>query len=201
MIAIVDYGVGNLGSILNMLKRIGMPAKLVSTAEDLEAADKIILPGVGAFDHAMQKFNDSGMRETLDAKVLKQKTPLLGICVGMQMLTKGSEEGEIPGLGYIDAVAKKFPASSTLKVPHMGWNVVTPSGPSPFFQNTEEEVRFYFVHSYYVQVKNKKHSMLKCNYGLEYDAGIMKDNVYGAQFHPEKSHRFGKAFFSAFGAL
>ena len=201
MITILDYGVGNLGSIHNMLRRIGIEAEISGDPQQLASAEKIILPGVGAFDHAMQRLNDSGLREALDKKVADGKTPLLGICLGMQMLTNGSEEGKLAGLGYIDAQARKFPARSNLKVPHMGWNVAMPSRPSPLTKKFDTEMRFYFVHSFFVKVENQEDSMLKCNYGIEFDAGIQDCNIYGVQFHPEKSHRFGMTLLSNFGAL
>ena len=201
MIAIVDYGVGNLGSVRNMLKRVGLQGLITSDRAELAQAQKIILPGVGAFDYAMQRLNDSGLRETLDHKALIEKVPVLGICLGMQLLTNGSEEGQLPGLGYIPATAHRFPAHVDLKVPHMGWNVVQPSTPSAIIEGLNDDARFYFVHSFYVRVQDESHSILKCEYGVTFDAGIARDNVYGWQFHPEKSHRFGQRLFSNFGAL
>lgn len=201
MIGVVDYGVGNLGSVLNMFKRVGVPARLVATPDELVAADKLLLPGVGAFDHAMQRLNESGLRSTLDARVLEDKVPLLGICLGMQLLARSSEEGVASGLGYVPADVKRFPADTGLKVPHMGWNAVDLANPCPLFPEGEVERRFYFVHSYFAEVDAPEYRMLTCTYGRTFDAGIMKDNVFGVQFHPEKSHRFGKALFSAFGAL
>jgi len=201
MIGVVDYGVGNLGSVLNMFKRVGVPARLVATPDELVAADKLLLPGVGAFDHAIQRLNESGLRSTLDARVLEDKVPLLGICLGMQLLARSSEEGVASGLGYVPADVQRFPADTGLKVPHMGWNAVDPATPCPLFPEGEVERRFYFVHSYFAEVDAPEYRMLTCTYGRTFDAGIMKDNVFGVQFHPEKSHRFGKALFSAFGAL
>lgn len=201
MIAIVDYGVGNLGSILNMLKRAGLEGVIAETEAQIEAADRIILPGVGAFDRAMQRLNASGLRAILDEKALVEKVPLLGICLGMQLLTMGSEEGVEPGLGYIDARAVRFPIDAHLKVPHMGWNQVTKAQASPLTDTLPDDSRFYFVHSYHVQVANQANALLKCRYGLEFDAAITSGNIYGAQFHPEKSHRFGRALFANFGAL
>jgi glutamine amidotransferase len=199
-IGIVDYGVGNLGSVQNMLRRIGYHAAIVSSADELKACDKLILPGVGAFDRAIDRLGASGLRGPLDEMALERKMPILGICLGMQLLTKGSEEGDQPGLGYIAAEAKRFPHGA-LKVPHMGWNRVSIPNPSPLTEHFDGETRFYFVHSYYVTVDDQADSMLKCDYGVRFDAGIMRGNIFGAQFHPEKSHRFGKALFTAFGAL
>lgn len=200
-IGIVDYGVGNLGSVRNMLRRVGCDAAIVATAEEMRGCAKLVLPGVGAFDRAMERLDASGLRGTLDEMALEKKIPLLGICLGMQLLTRGSEEGSRQGLGYISAEAKRFPRDSELKVPHMGWNIVTASNPSPLTAQFEGETRFYFVHSYYVAVDDAADSMLKCSYGVHFDAGIMHDNIFGAQFHPEKSHRFGKALLKAFGEI
>jgi glutamine amidotransferase len=201
MITVVDYGVGNLGSIQNMLKRIGVESQLTSDLDLIANASKLILPGVGAFDNAMSRINSNGLREILDKKALNERIPILGICLGMQLLTKGSEEGNIPGLGWIPANARKFPTGTGLKVPHMGWNVVTPSTPSKMTQNFKEESRFYFVHSYYVTVEQSQNSILKTTYGIEFDAAIQNDNIYGAQFHPEKSHRFGMTLFQNFAEI
>ena len=201
MIAIVDYGLGNLGSIKNMLKRVGIDSKICSDPESFDSADKIILPGVGKFDAAMSRINDSGLRNVLDRKALCEKVPVLGICLGMQILTKGSEEGILPGLGWIDAVTKNFEATDTLKVPHMGWNLVRPANPSPLTEKLPSESRFYFVHSFYVKTKNSKHSLLKTTYGHEFDSGVTADNIYGVQFHPEKSHKFGMHFLKTFAEL
>lgn len=200
-IGIVDYGVGNLGSVRNMLRRVGLPATIVDNPADMRACTKLILPGVGAFDRAMERLDASPLRGALDEMALERKVPILGICLGMQLLTRGSEEGARPGLGYIAAEARRFPADLGLKVPHMGWNAVTVPNPSPLTGHFDHDARFYFVHSYFVTVDDPADSMLRCTYGLTFDAGIMHGNIFGAQFHPEKSHRFGKALFSAFGDL
>lgn len=201
MIAILDYGVGNLGSVLNMLRRVGLSAEITGNPSVVAKATKIILPGVGAFDRAMTCLSKSGLREALDQRVLEDKVPLLGICLGMQMLCSGSEEGNLPGLGYIRAHARKINASADLKVPQMGWNLVRRATPTKLTDDLSDDARFYFVHSYAVHVENRKNSLLKCRYGDEFDAGIVRDNIYGVQFHPEKSHKFGRVLFSAFGAL
>lgn len=201
MITILDYGIGNLGSVRNMFRRAGLDCQITCDPNVVEKATKIVLPGVGAFDRAMRRLNESGLRSVLDQKAIHEKTPILGICLGMQLLTKGSDEGEIPGLGYVPALAHRFPAITGLKVPHMGWNRVTKAQTSPLIDTLPDDSRFYFVHSYYVRVEDEAHSLLKCRYGLEYDAAIINDNIFGAQFHPEKSHKFGRSFLTAFGAL
>lgn len=202
MITIVDYGLGNLGSVLNMLKRIGVEGEIKSDLKSIENASKLILPGVGAFDAAMKKLNESNLSSVLKVKALEEKTPIMGICLGMQILMNSSEEGSKAGLGLIDGEVKKFPyVDSQLKIPHMGWNYVYMSRKdSPLFYGLAEP-KFYFVHSYYVKVKNKKNSLLTTNYGIEFDSGVIKDNVYGFQFHPEKSHKFGMKLFENFAKL
>lgn len=201
MITIVDYGLGNLGSILNMFKRIGVDAMITSNSKEIAEADKILLPGVGAFDNAMTRINESGLKEVLNTKAKVDKVPILGICLGMQLLTRGSEEGVLSGLGWIDADTIKFPVIEGLKVPHMGWNVIIPSTQSKLTQSLPEESRFYFVHSYYVKVDRQENSILKANYGIEFDAAIQNENIYGAQFHPEKSHKFGMQLLKNFSEI
>lgn len=201
MISIVDYGVGNLGSVLSMLRRVGLSAEITSSPSVVARASKIVLPGVGAFDRAMTRLAESGLRDALDRRVLEDKVPILGICLGMQMLCSGSDEGVQPGLGYIRAHARKITASSQIKVPHMGWNLVRAATPAQLTTRLPEDARFYFVHSFAVHVEDERNSMLKCRYGEEFDAGIVSNNIYGVQFHPEKSHRFGRILFSAFGDL
>jgi len=201
MITIVDYGMGNLGSIVNMFKRIGCETQVTSEPGKLQDAGKILLPGVGSFDKAIQRINDSGLREVLDERVLQDKIPVLGICLGMQLLTNGSEEGVLPGLGWIKASCKKFPVTTGLKVPHMGWNIVRPSNESPLIRELPEESRYYFVHSYYVSVEDGRDSMLTTTYGIQFDSAIQHGNIFGAQFHPEKSHKFGMQFLQGFAGL
>lgn len=201
MMVILDYGIGNLGSVLNMLRRVGLTAEITNNPLVLAKATKIILPGVGAFDRAINCLSNSGLRETLDQRVLEDKVPLLGICLGMQLICSGSDEGKLPGLGYISARAHRILPSPELKVPHMGWNRVQRSRPSTLTDRLPDDARFYFVHSYAVRVENDKNSLLKCRYGEEFDAGVVQDNIFGVQFHPEKSHKFGRLLFSAFGDL
>jgi glutamine amidotransferase len=201
MITIVDYGLGNLGSIQNMLKRIGAATTVTVDLQIINDATKIILPGVGSFDTAMTNINKSGLREVLDRKALIDRVPILGICLGMQLLTRSSEEGELAGLGWIPATTNRFPDAIGVKVPHMGWNLVHRSAPSKMTEGFEEETRFYFVHSYYVKVEDEAHSMLKTEYGVKFDSAIQNGNIYGVQFHPEKSHRFGMRLLANFVEL
>lgn len=193
MIVIVNYGLGNLGSIFNMFRKIGVPSTISANVEEIAKADKLVLPGVGHFDRAMERLRDTPLGQVLRRKAMDEKVPVLGICLGMQILTRSSEEGILPGLGWIPAVATRFqfPANSTLKVPHMGWNLVSRSTPSPVTDGFDAGFRFYFVHSYHVHVDDDRYSILKARHGVEFDAGIQKDNIIGVQFHPEKSHRFG----------
>ncbi|MBS1514053.1 MAG: imidazole glycerol phosphate synthase subunit HisH [Bacteroidetes bacterium] len=193
MIYIINYGVGNLNSISNIIKKVGGESEIISDVSLLKQAKKIILPGVGAFDHAMKKLAEHGWTEELTDTVVNRKIPTLGICLGMQMLCKKSEEGVLPGLGWIDAEVKKFnfPEGTNLKVPHMGWNQVHVKKENPLIKNPEEEHRFYFVHSYHVVCKNEADILGTTNYGIEFTSSVSHDNIYGAQFHPEKSHRFG----------
>ena len=193
MLVIIDYGIGNLGSILNMLKRIKVQAKISSDPEEIKTAEKLILPGVGAFDTAMNALNKSGLIPLLNKKVLEDKTPVLGICLGMQLLATGSEEGKLKGLGWLDAKTMKFKfdPNEKLKVPHMGWNRIKIIKEKPLLKDMPKNARFYFVHSYYVKCANSKDVAATTNYGTDFASIVQKGNIYGAQFHPEKSHRFG----------
>ena len=201
MITIVDYGIGNLGSIKNMFNRIGVPVIIAGDLDIIRNAEKLVLPGVGDFDNAIQRINNSGLREVLDRKVLRDRNPTLGICLGMQLLTQSSEEGTLPGLGWIKAVTSRFPKIADLKVPHMGWNRVSKVRGSPICENLPDETRFYFLHSYCVHVQNREDSVLKTNYGVSFDSAIQRGNIFGAQFHPEKSHKFGMQFLKNFASL
>lgn len=202
MITILNYGMGNLGSFFNMFKRIGVAAQVCERPEELAKASKLLLPGVGAFDAAMQRINgNEGLRDVLDHKVLQEKVPILGICLGMQLLTQDSEEGQFPGLGYIPGQTLRFPASFDLKVPHMGWNLVNEVNPSPLTTHLPEEPRFYFVHSYYVKVNDPAHRVMTATYDVTFDAVIQKENIFGAQFHPEKSHKFGMQLLKNFASV
>lgn len=201
MIAVVDYGMGNLGSILNMLKKVGAQATVTSDKAVIENADKLILPGVGAFDTGMKNLNRLGLVPILHRKVVDEKTPVLGICLGMQLLTKGSEEGDCQGLGWIDAETLKFrfdKNESTLKVPHMGWNSVNIRRQSGIFEDMHEDPRFYFVHSYYVRCSEESDILATTYYGGEFTSSVTRRNITGTQFHPEKSHKFGMKLFKNF---
>jgi imidazole glycerol-phosphate synthase subunit HisH len=203
MITIIDYGMGNLGSVLNMLKKVGAQAKISSNPHEIRKAQKILLPGVGAFDTAMQRINESNLKEILNEKALKEKVPILGICLGMQLLTNGSEEGKLSGLGWIEGKTLNFKGkiNDALKIPHMGWNIAEIQHQNAITLGYEGEIRFYFVHSYYVEVANQNHSMMKTTYGISFDSAIVKDNIFGAQFHPEKSHKFGMNLFKNFAKI
>jgi glutamine amidotransferase len=201
MITIIDYGMGNLGSIANMLKKVGAEAVITSDKSAIEKAEKLILPGVGAFDNGMKNLSQLGLLETLNRKVLEDKTPVLGICLGMQLLTRGSEEGDRPGLGWINAETVKFrfeKSNTALKVPHMGWNSITIKQESNLFEGMHEELRFYFVHSYYVRCSEESDILATTNYGSDFTSSVRRDNIVGTQFHPEKSHKFGMKVFKNF---
>lgn len=194
MITIVDFDIGNLGSIRNMLKKIGVQSVITSDPAEIEQATKLILPGVGAFDAGMRNLNASGLVPLLNRKVLEQGTPVLGICLGMQLMTRGSEEGSLPGLGWVQADTRRFTRDQApnLKIPHMGWNLVRPAKASPLVAECPPEPRFYFVHSYYVHCDSRADSLLEATYGPHtFDAGFEAGHIRGVQFHPEKSHRFG----------
>jgi glutamine amidotransferase len=199
MIVIVDYGMGNLGSVLNMLKKLNQNAVISSDVELIKSAQKLILPGVGNFQKAMQNLNDLNLISILNQKVLVEKTPVLGICLGMQLMTKRSDEGNVSGLGWIDAETIKFNLDNypSLKAPHMGWNNVDFKGRHSISE-TLENSRFYFVHSYFVKCTNINNVLSTTNYGEEFHSGIFLDNIYGVQFHPEKSHKFGFKLFTNF---
>lgn len=204
MVTIVDYGMGNLGSVQNMFKRIGAESKISSDLEEIRQAEKILLPGVGAFDSAIARIDEMGLREVLNQKAFDDKIPILGICLGMQLLTDGSDEGKLKGLGFIKGKAHKMMAKKDKPIPHMGWNEVHVSNPSYITKGLQdlalenEKPRFYFVHSYQVLVENEENSILKTEYEDLFDSAIQNNNIVGCQFHPEKSHKFGMAFLKNF---
>jgi imidazole glycerol-phosphate synthase subunit HisH len=194
VITIVDYGLGNVGAFANTYKRMDMPVRTARTADELATAERIILPGVGAFDAAMDLLDASGMRETLDDLVVNQKKPVVGICVGMQMLAEGSDEGQKPGLGWIPGRVRHFshaPANAVLPMPHMGWN-------ETLFRGLEQDARFYFLHSFYFEPADAADAVAHTSYGLEFACAVRRGHVHGVQFHPEKSHHFGSALLKNF---
>ena len=194
MIHIIDYGMGNIGSVQNMLKKIGAKTVITSKPKELEKAEKLILPGVGAFDQGMRNITDRDLIDVIQNKVQVQKIPFLGICLGAQLIMRRSEEGRLSGFGWIDGevVRFQFPNDNDrLKIPYMGWNEVDIKNDNRLFCNFEEIPRFYFVHSYYIRCENKINVIASSQYGFEFAAAVNKENIWGVQFHPEKSHQFG----------
>jgi glutamine amidotransferase len=204
MITLIDYGVGNIFAFQNVYKRLDIPTKIAKKQEDLADAKKLILPGVGSFDYAMAQLNASGMREKLDELVLEKKVPVIGICVGMQMMGNRSDEGKLEGLKWIDSEILKFDENliqQRTKLPHMGWNDVAPINNHPLFIGLEKEAIFYFLHSFYFKCKNETESIAVSNYGISFSSAVHKDNIYGIQFHPEKSHQYGEKLLHNFANL
>lgn len=205
MITVLDYGVGNLHSFLTLFKRLNIPVKTASNTQDLEDSSKLILPGVGAFDHTMRRFNESGMRAGVEELVLVKKIPVLGICVGMQMLATGSDEGTLTGLNWIPGRVIPFSEcaeSAYLPSPHMGWNDVVFNEKSIFKNGASDTLpRYYFLHSYYFDTEDKNHVAGTANYGIRFDAAVCKNNIYGVQFHPEKSHSWGAQLLKNFAEI
>lgn len=193
MIAIINYDLGNLNSIVNMLKVIGERGVITDDREIIQKADKIILPGVGAFDAGMNNLNRKGLTQVVKAAALEDGKPILGICLGMQLLGRKSEEGNQDGLGLIPFDNKRFQikSESKLKVPHMGWDIIKINQKSPLTEGLVGEQRYYFVHSYHAVCDNRKNVLMTCDYEYEFAAAVVKDNIFGVQFHPEKSHDFG----------
>lgn len=203
MIKVLDYGMGNTASMQNMIRKAGGNAELCSSPDEIESASAIILPGVGSFDNGLKKLENSGLLEALHYKVINEKVPFLGVCLGMQLLFEKSEEGGLSGLGWLKGNVTRFNFSNTqsskhLKVPHMGWNLVYPKVYGNLFAGLEDEARFYFVHSYFVNCANPSDVLATAKYGHEFTCSVRRDNIWGAQFHPEKSHRFGIQFFKNF---
>jgi glutamine amidotransferase len=204
MITIVDYGLGNIRAFVNVYERLNIKTKVAHNAGDLSDATKIILPGVGAFDYAMKQLNASGMRDELDNKVLGEKTPVIGICVGMQILANSSEEGILPGLGWIDGEVKLFDTSKIqhkTRLPHMGWNNITPLNGHELLNGLDAQSRFYFLHSYYFVCHNENEIISTTEYGISYASAVNRENIFGIQFHPEKSHSNGIQLLQNFAKL
>jgi imidazole glycerol-phosphate synthase subunit HisH len=201
MIVILDTGMGNVGSIGNMLKKIGVPSLVTQSISEIEHADKIIFPGVGAFDHGMENLMQLGLIPLLEQQVLVKKVPVLGICLGMQLMSQRSEEGNKAGLGWLPAVTKRFcfdSCDAKMRIPHMGWNEVKFTKESPLSKNLMERNRFYFVHSFHLVCDRAEDVLSWTEYGYSYASAVQRENVVGVQFHPEKSHKFGLQFLENF---
>lgn len=204
MITIIDYGLGNISAFLNVYRRSNIEARTAKSAAELEGSTRLILPGVGHFDHAMELLEASGMRSALDQLVLEHKIPVMGICVGMQMLAGSSDEGTRPGLGWVDGRVRSFSAwepAAALPMPHMGWNDVQRVAPSPLFDGLDEAARFYFLHSFFFECARKEDVLAVANYGSEFGCAVHSDNIFGVQFHPEKSHHVGTRLLQNFAVL
>lgn len=204
MITILDYGLGNVLAFVNVYNRLNIPVNVAKSKNDLAKATKLILPGVGSFDNAMQQLEQSDMHLSIEKLVINQGMPILGICVGMQILAKSSDEGKLEGLGWIDANVRKFDTSSMpagTYLPHMGWNDVEPLENSVLFKEMQSGAQFYFLHSYYFECHERKNIMAETDYGGIFSCTVFKDNVYGVQFHPEKSHHNGSQLLKNFSDL
>lgn len=203
MITVVDYGVGNIGAILNMLDYLGIEAEAQCNPSDIEHAEKLILPGVGAFDKAMSTLRSRGLIPSLNKAVLQRKVPVLGVCLGMQLLARRSEEGREAGLGYIDADVRRItlPLDSSLKVPHIGWMEIQPTQRSPLFDPARQTERFYFDHGYHMVCDDVADVSATIEYSAPLCCAVGRSNVFGVQFHPEKSHRFGMRLLDSFGQI
>ena len=203
MIGIIDYGLGNVQAFVNIYKRLNIPTTLVTSVESLVQADHVILPGVGSFDWAMQRLERTGLRQALDEQVLEKNVPVLGVCVGMQMMARTSEEGSEPGLGWIDGAVKRFSltSDSQLILPHMGWNDVESVQPSALLNELGTGSRFYFLHSFFFDPDNQEDVVATAHYGKTFACGVQAGNCYGVQFHPEKSHGWGMQLLKNFAEV
>lgn len=204
MITILDYGLGNIKAFANVYERLKIETKIARTSHDLKDSKKIILPGVGSFDHAMKKLSASGMRDELEKQVIGNNIPILGVCLGMQILAKTSDEGKLPGLGWIDGNVNLFDASLIpykTRLPHMGWNSIDYLKANPLFADLNEKAIFYFLHSYYFNCNQIDNSIAKSDYGISFTAAVNYNNIYGTQFHPEKSHSNGVLILKNFAIL
>jgi glutamine amidotransferase len=204
MIVIIDSGMGNFGSVANMLKKVGAEAIISSSASTIEEADKLILPGVGSFDSAMKSMKERNLIPVLTYKVLKQKTPILGICLGLQLFTERSEEGQLSGLNWLKAETVRFRVEKLnpcLKIPHMGWNTLRKVRAHPLLTDMDHDLRFYFVHSHHVVCRDEDLVVAHSDYGYPFASVVAHENILGVQFHPEKSHKFGMRLFQNFVRL
>jgi len=202
MVVIVDYNMGNLGSISNMLKKIDVDGVISSDPDTIYQADKLILPGVGSFDEGMRSLSNSQLLPVIEKKVFGELTPILGICLGMQLFANKSEEGTLSGLGWIDSEVRRFSfQDSNLKVPHMGWNWVKELKCDPLLNDMPDPSKFYFVHSYYFSCNETSDGLLSTHYGHDFVSGVKKNNIIGVQFHPEKSHKYGMKLLENFASL
>jgi glutamine amidotransferase len=199
VIHIIDYGMGNVGSIANMIRKVGGESLVTGNPEEIHRASKIIIPGVGAFDHGIKALEDHGLVNAIKEAAIVRQIPMMGICLGMQLMLESSEEGVLPGLGLISGRVRRFDTESgSLRVPHMGWNTLTLQKPSPLFEENAPEYRFYFVHSYYVTCAVDTDVLATTFYGKAFHSAFQRGNLIGVQFHPEKSHRFGMELFRRF---
>jgi glutamine amidotransferase len=205
MIVIINYATGNLGSIANMLKKTGAAVRMSSAIDDIEQAEKLVLPGVGAFDEGIKNLRESGLIPVLNYKVLEKKTPILGICLGMQLFTRGSEEGDLAGLGWINGTTIRFNFDKSMenrpRIPHMGWNTVSVIKNGDLFHDLQPDPRFYFVHSYHVLCEDRDVVLSETCYGYDFTSSFNSENITGVQFHPEKSHRYGMKLLENFVKL
>ncbi len=205
MITIIDYGLGNIKAFSNIYERLNINVKIATKKSDLKGATKIILPGVGAFDYAMSQLNNSGMRDELEKEVISNKVPILGICVGMQMLANSSEEGSLSGLGWINGEVNQFDKNllkqNLYMLPHMGWNNINEFNKNDLFKNIPNFGRFYFLHSYYFICQNKENIITTTSYGIDFASSVNEKNIYGVQFHPEKSHNLGVSILNNFANI
>ena len=205
MITIIDYGLGNIQAFLNIYKKLHIPVQVAKGRGDLKSASKLILPGVGHFDYAMQKFNDSGMREEVESLVLQDNIPVLGVCVGMQIMANSSEEGVESGLGWISGTVKSLKlivkADNSFPLPHMGWNGVTPNHKDLFNNIDSGDLEFYFLHSYYFDCTSQESCIASTGYSSNFCCAVNNKNIFGVQFHPEKSHNFGVTLLKNFAEL
>jgi glutamine amidotransferase len=201
MIAIIDYGLGNVQAFKDVYNRLNVPVLIARSSKDLVNVTKLILPGVGSFDYAIKKLDESGMCKNIEDLVIDKKIPILGVCVGMQILARSSKEGKLKGLGWIDATVKRFDSTNDIILPHMGWNNVNPRSYDGLYKNTKEDLKFYFLHEYYFDACEESDVEATANYEGEYVCSVRKGNIFGVQFHPEKSHHFGMQLLKNFAEI